>query len=30
MIGKNYILYNDKTNSINIYYIKKMVLKYVP
>ena len=23
MIGKNYILYNNKTNLINIYYIKK-------
>ena len=25
MIEKNYILYNNKTNLINIYYIKKNV-----
>ena len=26
MIEKNYILYNNKTNLINIYYIKKMYI----
>ena len=25
MIEKNYILYNNKTNLINIYYIKKCI-----
>ena len=30
MIEKNYILYNNKINLINIYYIKKIFLKYVP
>ena len=29
MIENNYILYNKKTNLINIYYIKKLFLKYV-
>ena len=29
MIRKNHILYNIKPNLINIYYIKKILLKYV-
>ena len=29
MIEKNYILYNNKTNLINIYYIKKMYIQYL-